>query len=58
MKRYLCLLFFGFFSITLHAQSYPAAPFYHGVASGDPLADAVIIWTRAVPINTNSEVVT
>jgi alkaline phosphatase D len=27
------------------------APFYHGVASGDPLADAVIIWTRAAPIN-------
>lgn len=22
------------------------APFYHGVASGDPLTDAVIIWTR------------
>ena len=22
------------------------APFYHGVASGDPLVDAVIIWTR------------
>ena len=22
------------------------APFYHGVASGDPLSDAVIIWTR------------
>jgi alkaline phosphatase D len=22
------------------------APFYHGVASGDPLPDAVIIWTR------------
>ena len=22
------------------------APFYHGVASGDPLDDAVIIWTR------------
>lgn len=22
------------------------APFYHGVASGDPLQDAVIIWTR------------
>lgn len=22
------------------------APFYHGVASGDPLADAVIIWSR------------
>ena len=27
------------------------APFYHGVASGDPLGDAVIIWTR---ITTNS----
>jgi alkaline phosphatase D len=24
----------------------PIAPFYHGVASGDPLADRVIIWTR------------
>ncbi|TRX62653.1 alkaline phosphatase [Fulvivirga sp. M361] len=24
-------------------------PFYHGVASGDPLADAVIIWTRITP---------
>src|SRR5687768_17263413 len=22
------------------------APFYHGVASGDPLTDRVIIWTR------------
>ncbi|RZS90743.1 alkaline phosphatase D family protein [Aquimarina brevivitae] len=27
------------------------APFYHGVASGDPLQDAVIIWTR---VTTNS----
>lgn len=25
------------------------APFYHGVASGDPLEDAVIIWTRISP---------
>ncbi len=25
------------------------APFYHGVASGDPLDDAVIIWTRVTP---------
>ncbi len=24
-------------------------PFYHGVASGDPLADKVIIWTRVTP---------
>lgn len=25
------------------------APFYHGVASGDPLDDAVVIWTRVSP---------
>jgi len=25
------------------------APFYHGVASGDPLPNAVIIWTRLTP---------
>lgn len=31
------------------------APFYHGVASGDPLEDAVIIWTR---VTTNSTSVT
>ena len=28
------------------------APFYHGVASGDPLEDKVIIWTRVTPKNT------
>jgi len=28
------------------------APFYHGIASGDPLPDAVIIWTRITPTNT------
>lgn len=27
------------------------APFYHGVASGDPLTDRVIIWTRVTPAN-------
>ena len=54
MKRYLLFLFFATLTFALNAQSYPAAPFYHGVASGDPLADAVIIWTRAVPINTNT----
>lgn len=26
-------------------------PFYHGVASGDPLSDRVIIWTRYTPDN-------
>ena len=25
------------------------APFYHGVASGDPLTDAVLLWTRVTP---------
>lgn len=30
------------------------APFYHGVASGDPLEDAVIIWTRVTPVNNES----
>lgn len=29
-------------------------PFYHGVASGDPLADRVIIWTRITPENENT----
>jgi len=24
-------------------------PFYHGVASGDPLPDAIVIWTRVTP---------
>src|SRR5258707_9252847 len=24
-------------------------PFYHGVASGDPLQDRVILWTRVTP---------
>ena len=27
------------------------APFFHGVASGDPLADRVILWTRLTPEN-------
>ncbi|MEO1077265.1 MAG: PhoD-like phosphatase N-terminal domain-containing protein, partial [Bacteroidota bacterium] len=25
------------------------APFFHGVASGDPLTDRVILWTRVTP---------
>lgn len=29
-------------------------PFYHGVASGDPLSDRVIIWTRVTPENGSS----
>ena len=59
MKR---LLFFflliAIIDTNLDAQPFPNAPFYHGVASGDPLSNAVIIWTRAVPINTNNPIVT
>jgi alkaline phosphatase D len=31
-------------------------PFYHGVASGDPLADRVVIWTRVTPEFMASEI--
>ena len=30
-------------------------PFFHGVASGDPLEDAVIIWTRVTPETMDNE---
>lgn len=34
----------------LFAQQDPnLIPFYHGVASGDPMADRVILWTRVTP---------
>ena len=34
------------------------APFYHGVASGDPLSDRVILWTRVTPdTHSNVEVI-
>lgn len=32
------------------------APFYHGVASGDPLSDAVIIWTRVTTSDSLAQV--
>lgn len=31
-------------------------PFYHGVASGDPLMDRVIIWTRVTPTDSVSSI--
>ncbi|UDL75670.1 alkaline phosphatase D family protein [Corynebacterium uberis] len=34
---------------TGHAASTAWEPFAHGVASGDPLPDAVILWTRVTP---------
>lgn len=58
MRTTLSLLLLSFISLfTLQAQVLDArlnidqrfAPFYHGVASGDPLEDAVIIWTRVSP---------
>lgn len=59
MKLSLLLLFLVTFSAvsqkernilkTIHA------PFYHGVASGDPLHDRVIIWTRVTPDEINND---
>lgn len=39
---------FMLYSSAVMAQAYLPAlqPFYHGVASGDPMADRVILWTR------------
>ena len=34
-----------------------AAHFTHGIASGDPLADRVILWTRVLPGSGNAETV-
>jgi alkaline phosphatase D len=34
--------------VAIHFDS-TLLPFYHGVASGDPLADRVILWTRVTP---------
>ena len=35
--------------LELNAANPQWAPFFHGVASGDPLQDRVIIWTRVTP---------
>ena len=61
--RFIVLLFVVLFqSNTLLAQPENAAfrsmldeqfkPFYHGVASGDPLQNSVVIWTRVTPNET------
>ena len=59
MKKLLPLVAIMMLANSVFAQDYllpsrPAvlpqlAPFYHGVASGDPLSDRVIIWTRVTP---------
>ena len=42
-------------SIHLFSQpQYP--PFHHGIASGDPLADRVILWTRVTPTDPAQQV--
>ena len=35
--------------LSLRAQTSASSFFHHGVASGDPLADRVILWTRVTP---------
>jgi alkaline phosphatase D len=63
MKKLLLPLVFIFICSLAQAQDYllpcrpgvlpQLAPFYHGVASGDPLSDRVIIWTRiTLPFDT------
>ncbi|WP_228851585.1 alkaline phosphatase D family protein [Aegicerativicinus sediminis] len=38
-----------FIEETTEFQNPALKPFYHGVASGDPLTNAVVIWTRVTP---------
>lgn len=53
MKRTFIICLFILVAETFIAQvlplNPPLKPFYHGVASGDPLEDRVIIWTRITP---------
>jgi len=58
MKK-LLFIFAASFVFGVHAQTSISpleciAPFYHGVASGDPLQDRVILWTRITPIDFSS----
>jgi alkaline phosphatase D len=60
MKKLLLLLSIAL-TTTLGAQGVRSlpdstlAPFYHGVASGDPLSDRVILWTRITPETASSQ---
>ena len=58
MKKLFCismmLLTLKAFSQTSVSPLDCIAPFYHGVASGDPLTDRVIIWTRVTPQDFNN----
>lgn len=65
MKNYL-LFTITLFSSFLFAQDHLSssrsimdpslAPFYHGVASGDPLSDRIILWTRVTTQNATETV--
>jgi alkaline phosphatase D len=60
MKTNLLLLFFVcFIGLTFGQQRNQLktnqAPFFHGVASGDPIYDRVIIWTRITPDEINND---
>jgi alkaline phosphatase D len=65
MKKILTLIFLSLCAIDNFAQPTspgrstidPAfEPFYHGVASGDPLSDRVILWTRITTTNASENV--
>lgn len=74
MKQISSLLIFFLACLQLQSQSPNGSsrssvnpylfPFYHGVASGDPLADRVILWTRITldipmdPVSVNWEIAT
>lgn len=55
MKKYIISIAVLIFSIQVSAQnarstiSYTEAPFFHGVASGDPTPSNVMIWTKVTP---------
>ena len=62
MNRYLYLLVFSFlftqigWSQDLRSNLKAGqAPFFHGVASGDPMADKVMIWTKLTPPTGNQD---
>lgn len=46
-----------FKEVTHHLYDSSLKPFYHGVASGDPLHDRVILWTRVTPEDSTQKIV-
>ncbi len=59
----LLLFILCIYSHTVSAQKIPIEnpslkPFYHGVSSGDPLQDRVVIWTRITPSSLPSNAIT